>query len=64
MLMTQNQLEAKAFNAGYSDFWEGYVEDKDFAKCQICHLWGKFGEDVVGDGMDNYCEEHRPVETE
>ncbi len=59
MVITQKTLESIARNAGYGDFWEGYIEDKDLARCKICGKWGKFGEDVVGDGIDNYCEAHR-----
>lgn len=63
MLISQKTLEADAKKAGYGDFWEGYVEDKELARCEVCRKWGKFGEDVVGDGIDNYCEAHRPDES-
>lgn len=59
MLITQKKLELAASNAGYGEFWKGFVEDEDLAKCDICCMWGKFGEDVMGNGTDNYCDAHR-----
>lgn len=56
MLMTQKQLLAKAEAAGYGDYWEGYVMDKDLAKCGTCGKWGMFGEEITGSCVEMSCE--------
>jgi len=58
-MISQNQLELLAKKAGYAEPRD-YACDHDLSRCETCRKWGTFGEEVYSDGVDYYCDDHRP----
>lgn len=55
MLMTKAQLQAKAEAAGYEDY-RGYADDNELIRCDICHRWGRWGDEIIESETDKHCE--------
>lgn len=62
-MITQKMLEQLATKAGYQEARD-YAEDKELVRCEVCRKWGKWGDEVIGNGVDNYCEADRPADDE
>lgn len=58
MLIAHKEIARRAKRAGYEDV-NDYGLDHDLARCEICGLWGLYGDEITMDSdAHTFCDAH------